>query len=544
MTTYHADKYSIENRDKHCRLYWSPSTNAKERKGIKQDLLFQRKGELVFEYRRKSNKLELHDISSVLQPEITVTQFKTSLITFYEKIRHCTSHFDNDTSQLFVYSEQKRIDLTIKIYPDTGKFKVKGNDENLLRFLHAYCDCINSILSEALFNLPCTSQLASANTLAPNNEIQELLDSKSLQNIELGEITLDCSKDKQQHADGEGKENLTEDSFVVPDTPLTTQEPRSNVEPDTTEVIPETQPSQESPKDNSNQPKTIDSTPPDILQKILTKVEQFDQKFEKFEQKFEIIPDLKASIDTLNTSLKILDTRLFDAERNIEKNNERLSSVESNVGRLQTNTVKQKEFNDKISVIETEQKNLKDSLCKLRVQLNSESTAPIEKQIGQLDLKEMADQIRDNILSDLSKAPRQTKPLPTPNYDLSKLPKDLRGKLTEKGEIINNLNHDLLIIGDSNTHPIKEDWIKHNATAAKVLAIKIEDAINAIDQMTIQREPKKILIHVSTNHFSSHKSDEINDRNMEQAKSALEELLGTLDRKFNIIYQTYQSTLR
>ena len=142
----------------------------------------------------------------------------------------------------------------------------------------------------------------------------------------------------------------------------------------------------------------------------------------------------------------------------------------------------------------------------------------------------MADQIRDNILSDLSKAPRQTKPQPTPNYDLSKLPKDLRGKLTEKGEIINNLNHDLLTIG--NTHPIKEDWIKHNATAAKVLAIKIEDAINAIDKMTIQREPKKILIHVSTNHFSSHKSDEINDRNMEQAKSALEELLGTLDRKF------------
>ena len=260
MTTYHADKYSIENRDKHCRLYWSPSTNAKERKGIKQDLLFQRKGELVFEYRRKSNKLELHDISSVLQPEITVTQFKTSLITFYEKIRHCTSHFVNDTSQLFVYSEQKRIDVTIKIYPDTGKFKVKGNDENLLRFLHAYCDCINSILSEALFNLPCTSQLASANTLAPNNEIQELLDSKSLQNIELGEITLDCSKDKQQHADREGKENLTEDSFVFSDTPLTLKEPRSNVEPDTTKVIPETQQSQESPKDNSNPSKTNDST--------------------------------------------------------------------------------------------------------------------------------------------------------------------------------------------------------------------------------------------------------------------------------------------
>ena len=113
MTVYHAEKYSIENLDKHCRLYWSPSTNEKDRNSIKEDLLFQRKGELILEFKRINNALQLSDISSVLQSEITANQFKVALCAFYEKIRNCTCQFEDN--QLFIFSEQKRIDISIKL---------------------------------------------------------------------------------------------------------------------------------------------------------------------------------------------------------------------------------------------------------------------------------------------------------------------------------------------------------------------------------------------------------------------------------------------
>ena len=111
MKIYQEEKYAIENFDKYCRIYWSPSTTERDRKRIKEDLLHQRKGELVFEFRRYNNVVKLHNISSILQSEITISQFKLALISFYEKIRNCACH--REENHLYIFSEQKKIDINI-----------------------------------------------------------------------------------------------------------------------------------------------------------------------------------------------------------------------------------------------------------------------------------------------------------------------------------------------------------------------------------------------------------------------------------------------
>ena len=65
----------------------------------------------------------------------------------------------------------------------------------------------------------------------------------------------------------------------------------------------------------------------------------------------------------------------------------------------------------------------------------------------------------------------------------------------------------------------------------KVLVIKINEATDAIDKMTITKEPRKILIHTATNHFSSKENDDANNANLTQVKNELEDLSGKIQRK-------------
>ena len=55
-----------------------------------------------------------------------------------------------------------------------------GDEENLVRFLHAYCESINTILARVIYNQPRASQLAFNDTLKSNPAVQDLLDIKCL----------------------------------------------------------------------------------------------------------------------------------------------------------------------------------------------------------------------------------------------------------------------------------------------------------------------------------------------------------------------------
>ena len=94
-----------------------------------------------------------------------------------------------------------------------------GNDDSLIRFVYAYCECIKTILKRALFKTQHATQIASTNILVPNKKIQEELDTKSVANLALSqEIQLNISSTPAQDAANNKELSVAGKSILVPDT--------------------------------------------------------------------------------------------------------------------------------------------------------------------------------------------------------------------------------------------------------------------------------------------------------------------------------------
>ena len=103
---------------------------------------------------------------------------------------------------------------------ESSKLLVRGNDDSLIRFVHAYCECIKTILKRALFKTQHASHLASTNILVPNKKIQEELDTKSVANLALSqEIQLNISSTPAPDAANNKELSVAGKSILVPDTP-------------------------------------------------------------------------------------------------------------------------------------------------------------------------------------------------------------------------------------------------------------------------------------------------------------------------------------
>ena len=431
---------------------------------------------------------------------------KEELQNHFKQIRGCVIEKNcNPCDQLTFYSPPRYIYLTVAFYHSKSTFEVKGNPQNLGRFLQAYCQSLLKI------NPSHPTSSLTMNSISPPIPLvmqieRDLWKSDSMSSIassDSEEATLTCAQ-RSPDSTLTGIKSSSEDSDGETQPPiLAVDSPPSPLD--------QTPASSQSPK--------IPETPSDksLLEQIFDKVKLMD-----------LIPDMKSSIDSMKTSIDQITNRLSNAEEKIAKNSERITTIETNVGRLLTHTVKQVEFDEKISTFESEQKSMRDDIVKLTEKLNSVSSVDASAS----KLADMASKIREDIMNELSKGQNVRNTSRNQHQDLSHLPRDLRGVTTEKGQVIKELDHDLLIIGDSNTHPIKEDIIRHDTTAAKILAIKHEDAIKGIEDITIRKEPKKILCHSGTNYFSSNVDDRKNDENFESAKLAHEDLFKLLEEKF------------
>ena len=430
---------------------------------------------------------------------------KEELQNHFKQIRGCVIEKNcNPSDQLTFYSPPRYIYLTVAFYHSRSIFEVKGDPQNLGKFLQAYCQSLLKI------NPSHPTSSLTMNSISPPIPLvmqieRDLWKSSSESTASSEELTLTCAQRSPESTLSTIKSS-SEDS----DTESETQPPILVVDTPSS-PLDQTTTSSQSPK--------IPETPSDksLLEQIFEKVKLMD-----------LIPVMKSSIDSMKTSIDQITNRLSNAEEKIAKNSERITTIETNVGRLLTHTVKQTEFDDKISTLESEQKSMRDDIVKLTEKLNSVSSVDA----GASKLEDMACKIREDIMNELSKGQNLRNTSRNHHQDLSHLPRDLRGVTTEKGQVINELDHDLLIIGDSNTHPIREDIIRHNTSAAKILAIKHEDAIKGIEDITIRKEPKKILCHSGTNYFSSNVDDRKNDENFESARLAHEDLFKLLEEKF------------
>ena len=429
---------------------------------------------------------------------------KEELQNHFEQIRGCVIEKNcNPCDQLTFYSPPRYIYLTVAFYHSKSIFEVKGDPKNLGRFLQAYCQSLlkinpshpTSSLTMDSITPPIPLVMQIERDLWKSNSMSSDSDSE--------EATLTCAQRSpastltNMKSSSEESDTETQPPILVVDTPSI--------------PLDQTATSSQSPK--------IPETPSEksLLEQIFDKVKLMD-----------LIPDMKSSIDSMKTSIDQITNRLSNAEEKIAKNSERITTIETNVGRLLTHTVKQIEFDEKISTLESEQKSMRDDIVSITEKLNSVSSVDVSAS----KLAEMACKIREDIMNELSKGHNVRNTSRNQHQDLSHLPRDLRGVTTEKGQIIKELEHDLLIIGDSNTHPIREDIIRHNTTAAKILAIKHDDAIKGIEDITIRKQPKKILCHTGTNYFSSNVDDRKNEENFESAKLAQEDLFKLLEEKF------------
>ena len=429
---------------------------------------------------------------------------KEELQNHFKQIRGCVIDKNCDPcDQLTFYSPPRYIYLTVAFYHSKSIFEVKGDPKNLGRFLQAYCQSLLKINPSHP-----TSSLTMDSITPPIPLVMQ--------------IERDLWKSNSMSSDSDSEEATLTCAQRSPASTLTNMK-SSSEESDT-----ETQPpilavdSPSIPLDQtatSSQSPKIPETPSEksLLEQIFDKVKLMD-----------LIPDMKSSIDSMKTSIDQITNRLSNAEEKIAKNSERITTIETNVGRLLTHTVKQIEFDEKVSTLESEQKSMRDDIVSITEKLNSVSSVDVSAS----KLAEMACKIREDIMNELSKGHNVRNTSRNQHQDLSHLPRDLRGVTTEKGQIIKELEHDLLIIGDSNTHPIREDIIRHNTTAAKILAIKHDDAIKGIEDITIRKQPKKILCHTGTNYFSSNVDDRKNEENFESAKLAHEDLFKLLEEKF------------
>ena len=429
---------------------------------------------------------------------------KEELQNHFKQIRGCVIDKNCDPcDQLTFYSPPRYIYLTVAFYHSKSIFEVKGDPKNLDRFLQAYCQSLlkinpshpTSSLTMDSITPPIPLVMQIERDLWKSNSMSSDSDSE--------EATLTCAQRSpastltNMKSSSEESDTETQPPILVVDTPSI--------------PLDQTATSSQSPK--------IPETPSEksLLEQIFDKVKLMD-----------LIPDMKSSIDSMKTSIDQITNRLSNAEEKIAKNSERITTIETNVGRLLTHTVKQIEFDEKISTLESEQKSMRDDIVSITEKLNSVSSVDVSAS----KLAEMACKIREYIMNELSKGHNVRNTSRNQHQDLSHLPRDLRGVTTEKGQIIKELEHDLLIIGDSNTHPIREDIIRHNTTAAKILAIKHDDAIKGIEDITIRKQPKKILCHTGTNYFSSNVDDRKNEENFESAKLAHEDLFKLLEEKF------------
>ena len=98
-----------------------------------------------------------------------------------------------------------------------------------------------------------------------------------------------------------------------------------------------------------------------------------------------------------------------------------------------------------------------------------------------------------------------------------------------KPTTIDKLDHDMLLIGDSNVWPVNEKILKHGVSSAKIMTYTIEQATSAIQNLNISRLPEKVLVHVGTNNLSS-KEGETND--LDAIKAKYENLFEALEEKF------------
>ena len=543
----------LEEHSLFIRVVFNPNLdyNRKRTLLLEQTELFTDKLVYVYEHCTDSDELLCKTIVGQVS-KFDLIELKDELEKHFENIRGCS--ISNQGNRLTFYSPFKDINLTVKFTRETSTFEVSGSIKNLNRFLQGYSECLRKI-SHSLFKLPGTSSLnmtsltdavslcdkiernlaksnpnwpdptpepigesisnsnSAANTtqnpiLSTSNEIQDTQLSPAPVHMTLCEqIESNLWKDNPNWPEFTGNLNSstppTSDSTQISN--QASQTPKTPLPCDTPSTF----------VDQSAIP-SLTLSPPIVMKATLPTLNSTDRKLDLVLQKLcslerhtEKIAQLSSSLDQAWNKINTLADRLHVTET-------RLTTVETTLEKLVDNSVSKATHNE----LECRMNAAMESLQQQLNQIKAEQV-PTPNDTTTNHISSLIDQRVGSLQSDIEAKILSSQQQPTPPTTKPKT------KYTPTS--LDNLDHDILLIGDSNIYHIKEDILKHGVSAAKIMAYRFEEAISALNDLKVTRIPDKCIINIGTNHLSSNPKD-TND--IEAIKSDYNKLFDIIQEKF------------
>ena len=533
MESKSADYIVVEESDLIVRVAFRTNCGRKE---TKLSLTERFVNKVIFVYEHTASGLNCVSIVSKLET-INLDHLKAEIEEYFTSIRGCS--VDRLCNQTTFYSPPKDINIKVIFYNDRSSFEARGDGKNLSKFLHGYSKCLQKLSPKPIDISPLTmTSLARPMSLCekiernitPTPPVSQDLEEDSTTQASIHNDTNKmslCEKIERNltptpPASDDVEE--TQDPIFAIDTQSTQGESVPTNEPLPSLIIPDTQ---------------APTTPNNHDQKLDTMIE----KLSTLETNTANIPNLTSQVNQLIATIKDLTERLSNSEkRTMDLERDLTLARQQDKSSLEKIECRVFDLEDQAKVELTKTSQLEKSVKSLtnahatRVMVNelecrvNISLDKLQKQITSINVANNTNSITDENSQhpDLNRIIDEKVKEYIANSQTNNANRQRKEKYTPTK--IDELDHDLLLIGDSNTYAIKEDILKHGMSATKIMAYKIDQAITAIQEIqTIKRQPMKIIIFTGTNHVSS-KEGEFTD--FDEIEKLYGELFAILEEKF------------
>ena len=529
----------VEEQRNFVRVVFHPNLSCTREESLLRELSEKYRGRLVFLFvSRGSCDLLCTTILSRTK-DFHPNRLKDRIEKYFESIRGCVidNQSGEDCGKLTLYSPQRAIHLKISFYKKS--FEVTGDTKSLCRFLRSYSKAIEDLTAQTEMNIESTSitnAMSLCEKIEKNLWMSSTPSSPSLSaNDPRRHLTTASPEFPSPSDESTTSESETQCPILALNTPPSPIGNGTTIE-STPPVINETPCSPATQTDftssNNSQPSSLGAhkhtpTSPTSKPPPPPPLTNETPNSASTESKLDLILKKLTHLESHTEKIPQLSSRLDQALQQINKNTDRLNTSDARLCKLETTvaTIKDnfvtKTINNDINNLKNTISNLENQLQELKNQVESSPllfSSPAPSTENRTDFESLIDQKLKSLQTDL-----ETK-LQHPTQRQAQPPKQ---KYTPTS--IEELKHNLLLIGDSNTYHVKEDILKNGKTAAKIMAYRIEEAITAINKLNISSPPEKILVNLGTNHLSS-LPNVVND--VEAIKSHFNELFDALDAKF------------
>ena len=458
---------AVEDHCLYMRVLFKTEIDCTRKEELKDKLVDKYVDKLIYLFEKSAPDSYPH-CASIICKTSDLNLIRSELKRHFTSIRGCSvdsKTLDADSSQLTFYSPPKDINLNVSFFDSKSTFEVEGSTKNLGKFLYGYSKSIQNMSGGTID----TSSLTMKTLTHPER------------------MTL-CQKIERNLAhESEPWEPFTDDETDSANEDETQ-------EPSTTENQPVTlatnTPDNDTPPESQQ---TLD--PPLIINETPLPSSSYDQKLDMIIQK----------LTSLETNTAQLSSRIDNVLTTIDGLTKRIEKAENKLDKMEQILPKYESMKTEIEKLECRIHDIEEKNSEMNVSPISSDPLPFPTS------QDIIQQLIDAKFKEYTSRPK-TQPQKHAKYEPT---------------TIDEVDHDLFLVGDSNTYGIKENILKNGKSATKVMAYQIDHAINALEIVKVKRPPQKLMIHVGCNHLSSDA-----ENNLDEIKENYNKLFQLIDKKF------------